>query len=90
MNHSTIRFQLTKNSIENTLAVKTEAIVEKDEKSYVYIVNGDVAEEKEVVTGLDSGTYIEIKEGLTTGDKVIVKGQEYITDGSKIKVVRGE
>lgn len=76
--------------IENALAVKTEAVVEKDEKSYVYIVNGDVAQEKEVVTGLDTGTYIEIKEGLTAGDKVIVKGQDYISDGSKIKVVRGE
>ena len=76
--------------IESAMAVKTESVIVRDEKSYVYIVNGDVAEEKEVVTGLDSGTYIEIKEGLTTGDKVIVKGQEYITDGSKIKVVRGE
>lgn len=76
--------------IENTLAVKTEAVVEKDEKSYVYVVNGDVAMEKEVVTGLDTGTYIEIKEGLTIGDKVIVKGQDYINNGSKIKVVRGE
>ncbi|MGB4440278.1 MAG: efflux RND transporter periplasmic adaptor subunit [Sedimentibacter sp.] len=76
--------------IENALAVKTEAVVEKDQKSYVYIVNGDVAQGKEVVTGLDTGTYIEIKEGLTAGDKVIVKGQDYVTDGSKIKIVRGE
>ncbi len=46
--------------------------------------------EKVVTTGLDTGMYIEIKSGLTEGDKVIVKGQDYITNGSKIKVVRGE
>lgn len=76
--------------IDNALAVKTEAVIEKDDKSYVFVVNGDLAVEKEVVTGLDTGTYIEIKTGLDAGDKVIVKGQDYISDGSKIKVVRGE
>lgn len=76
--------------IESALAVKTEAVVERDGKNYVYVVNGDVSEEREVVTGLDTGSYIEIKSGLTAGDTVIVKGQDYITGGSKIKVVRGE
>lgn len=83
-----INFETDK--IENALAVKTEAVVDRDGKSYVYVVNGDVSEEREVVTGLDTGSYIEIKSGLTAGDTVIVKGQDYITGGSKIKVVRGE
>ncbi len=81
---------LNTDRIEKTLAVKTEAVKEKDDIKYVFVTNGDVATEKEVTTGLDTGTYIEIKTGLTEGDKVIVKGQDYITDGSKIKVVRGE
>ncbi|KAF5055928.1 Multidrug resistance protein MdtE [anaerobic digester metagenome] len=76
--------------IENALAVKTEAVVERDGKSYVFVVSGDVSEEREVITGLDTGSYIEIKSGLAAGDTVIVKGQDYITGGSKIKVVRGE
>ncbi len=76
--------------IENALAVKTEAVVERDGKSYVFVVSGDVSEEREVITGLDTGSYIEIKSGLSAGDTVIVKGQDYITGGSKIKVVRGE
>lgn len=81
---------LNTDRIEETLAVKTEAIREKENKKYVFVSNGDVAAEKEVTTGIDTGTYTEIKTGLTEGDKVIVKGQDYIADGSKIKVVRGE
>lgn len=76
--------------IENTLAVKTEAVMDRDNKKVVFVANGDLAVEKEVTTGLDTGTYIEIKSGLTEGDKIIIKGQDYISDGSKIKVVRGE
>ncbi len=81
---------LSTERIGNALAVKTEAVKEREDKKYVFVVNGDSAVEKEVTTGLDTGTYIEIKSGLAEGDKVIVKGQDYINDGSKIKVVRGE
>ncbi len=76
--------------IENALAVRTEAVIDKDDKKYVYVANGESALLKEVVTGLDTGTYIEIKEGLNLGDKVVIKGQEYLNDGTKIKIVRGE
>ena len=84
------KIYLNTDKIDNALAVKTEAVMEKDGKKHVFIINGDYAVQKEVVTGLDTGTYIEIKEGLTAGDVVIVKGQDYINDGSKIKIVRGE
>lgn len=81
---------LNTDKIENTLAVKTEAVRERDDKKHVFIINGEYVVKKEVITGLDTGTYIEIKEGLTAGDVVVVKGQDYINDGSKIKIVRGE
>lgn len=81
---------LKTDKIDNVLAVKTEAVKETEDKKIVFVVDGESAVEKEVTTGLDTGAYIEIKTGLSEGDKVIVKGQDYISDGSKIKVVRGE
>jgi RND family efflux transporter MFP subunit len=75
---------------DNALAVRTEAVKETEDKKFVFTAEGGKAVEKEVSTGLDTGAYIEIKSGLSEGDKVIVKGQDYISDGSKIKVVRGE
>lgn len=81
---------LNTDRIENAIAVKTEAVKERDEKKYVFVADGDSAVEKEVTTGLDTGTYIEINSGLSEGDKVIIKGQDYVNEGSRIKVVRGE
>ena len=81
---------LKTDKIDNAFAVKTEAVKETVNKKYVFVVDGENSVEKEVTTGLDTGAYIEIKTGLLEGDKVIVKGQDYITDSSKIKVVRGE
>ncbi len=76
--------------IENALAVKTEAVKENGDKKYVFVAEGEAAVEREVTTGLDTGIYTEIISGLNEGDKVIVKGQDYVSDGSMIKIVRGE
>ena len=81
---------LQTDNIENTFAVRAEAVKEREDKQFVFVAEGDSAALKEVTTGLDTGAYIEIKSGLSEGDKVIVKGQDYISHGSKIKVVRGE
>lgn len=75
---------------DNALAVRAEAVKERDGKQFVFVADGDSALQKEVTTGLDTGAYVEIKSGLSQGEKVIVKGQDYISHGSKIKVVRGE
>ena len=81
---------LQTDNIYNTFAVRAEAVKEREDKKFVFVAEDDNAVEKEVKTGLDTGAYIEIKSGLSEGDKVIVKGQDYISHGSKIKVVRGE
>ncbi|MFZ5968985.1 MAG: efflux RND transporter periplasmic adaptor subunit [Bacillota bacterium] len=74
---------------ENVLAVKSEAVLDTDNKSYVYVVEGDRAIEKEVKIGLDTGSYVEIVSGLKEGEQVLVKGQHYVENDSKVKVVRG-
>jgi hypothetical protein len=72
------------------MAIKSEAVVLKNEKTIVYVVEGDKAVIKEVVTGLDTGVDIEILKGLVQGDKVIIKGQTLVDEGHKVKVVGGE
>ncbi|WMJ77357.1 hypothetical protein RBQ61_00030 [Sedimentibacter sp. MB35-C1] len=56
----------------------------------MFVAEDEAAVEREVTTGLDTGVYTEIISGLNEGDQVIVKGQDYVSDGSNIKVVRGE
>lgn len=76
--------------LENVMAVRSEAVLEKNGKYIVFLAEENAAVEKEVTIGLDTGVYIEIKSGLKIDDKVIIKGQNYTNDGSKIKVIRGE
>lgn len=84
------KVELTTDEKADVLATKSEAVVLKNGKNIVYVVNGDKAVAKEVVTGLDTGVDIEILKGLNLHDKVIVKGQTLVDEGSKVKIVGGD
>ena len=73
----------------NALAVPREAILEEGAKRAVFVVEGNKALRKPVVTGIEENQLIEVVEGLRDGDKVIVRGQESLRDQSTIRVVEG-
>lgn len=69
------------------VSVPIEAVVEKLGQQKVFVQEGDRAMERVVETGLDDGTYIEILAGVSAGESLIVKGQNFLDDGSLILVV---
>ena len=82
--------KLSLDSVDEAIVIKSDAVLDKDGKKIVYIVENDMAVEKEVETGLDAGELIEIISGINQGDSVIIEGQHYVSDGARVKVVRGE
>ncbi len=84
------KVELTVEEKANVMAVNSEAIILKNDKTIVYVVEGDKAVAKEVVTGLDTGVNIEILKGLSLNDKVIIKGQTLVGEGHIVKIVGGD
>ncbi|GAX92038.1 efflux RND transporter periplasmic adaptor subunit [Effusibacillus lacus] len=68
------------------LLVSTDAIVEQDGKKFVYVIEGDKAVKREVTVAEGNTTKVIVQQGLNAGDKVVVKGQSNLKDGSTIKV----
>jgi len=58
---------------ENVLTVPIEAIFEEGNQKYVEVLVNKKIEKKNVETGIESDTDIEIKAGLTEYDQVIIK-----------------
>jgi RND family efflux transporter MFP subunit len=52
----------------------------------VFVVKGDTALERDVVLGLAGPTHFEVLEGLKAGEKVVVVGQNLLSDGMKVGV----
>ena len=90
---ATVTFYTDRRS--DTISVPTEAILTgADDEQYVFVVDtyaeGDTAVRVTVETGLVSNTDTEILSGLAEGDRVVVKGQSYLSDGAAVRVVTGE
>lgn len=56
---------------------------------YVYVVEDGRAALKNVKTGTGQGNYVEITDGLTEGEQVVVKGQNRLKDGIPVIVEQG-
>lgn len=78
---------------ENTLSVPTECVLTgNDNERYLFTVDegGTTAKRVTVETGLVGKTQTEITSGLTAGDRVVTKGQAYLSDGSAVRVVTSD
>ena len=78
---------------ENTLSVPTECVLTgNDNERYLFTVDesGTTAKRVTVETGLVGKTQTEITSGLSEGDRVVVKGQSYLSDGSAVRVVTSD
>ena len=72
----------------NVLTLPLDAVMKKDGKDFVYTLDKDnVAHKQAVTTGVQDESQIEIKSGLSDGMQVVVKGQQFIDDNSKVNVV---
>jgi len=74
-------------SKKKALAVPIEAILQRDEGEYVYIVKGDQAYLRKVKTGVQNDFYVEITEGLTPGDRIVFDPPRNIYNGARVRAV---
>ncbi len=66
------------------LGVPTAAVVTRDNKKNVFVVENDTAKKVAVETGLESDGWTEIRAGLTENTPVITMGQHLVDDGTPV------
>ncbi len=76
--------RLSVDKSENVLAVPLNSIIDDAGKKVVYVVEGEKAKRKEVILGFISEHYAEVKEGLAENEVLVIKGQNFLQDGSGI------
>ncbi|MFY9415758.1 MAG: efflux RND transporter periplasmic adaptor subunit, partial [bacterium] len=74
---------------EGNLVIPRSALLREGDQYYVYIVEGERARKKLVTLGLSDGEKVEVLSGLEEDDLVVVKGQHYLEEGSKVSISEG-
>jgi len=77
-------------SRNEVLIVPSEAVLLRGNIEIVFVNEDNIAIQKEVTTGIDNGEITEIIDGLEENQQIIVLGQNFLSNGDKINVVRGE
>lgn len=80
----------TAESAEDTIVLPRNAVITKEDETYVYVVENGVAKKVMVELGIEAADTIEITKGLKKGDNVVTKGQTYISDGEEVNVVNAD
>jgi RND family efflux transporter MFP subunit len=73
---------------EEIIIAPRDAVVNRDNKNYVFVVSGDSVTAKEVSLGVEFDGFIEIKNGLNSGDTLVTVGQNYLEDGYKVNLIQ--
>jgi RND family efflux transporter MFP subunit len=67
------------------LTVPTNAVVTRGGKKVVYVIHGDAVTETPIALGQTMGNGMEVRQGVSAGDKVVLNPTEKIKPGTKIK-----
>lgn len=87
--NTNVSVSVTTSRSDSALTIAREAVIQDDNKKYVFIVNNGHLKRKEVETGITSLTRIEIKRGLVKDEAVALGAinAQPMTEGAEVTVV---
>jgi membrane fusion protein, multidrug efflux system len=80
-----VNARLVLSTRQNAITVRAQTVMQGPEGPYVYVIKTDETVERRnvKVAATQDGRAI-IEDGLSVGDRVVIKGQFRLTDGAKI------
>jgi len=74
----------------DALIIPSSALTRKKNGIYVYVIEERIARQKEVVLGIIQDERVEILEGLSEEEEIVVLGNQELEDGVKVNVLDKE
>jgi membrane fusion protein (multidrug efflux system) len=74
----------------DALQITRSAIIDNDGGQTVFIVKDGVARQQDITTGLSANGMVEVTDGLTGEELIVVVGQAGLRDGAKVEVINDD
>lgn len=82
---SFVRAQVTTDVHEKVVAVPRRALVSEAGATFLFVAEADSVRRVDVTTGYSDGEWIEVEQGIASGEAVVVVGQGGLRNGSHIE-----
>ncbi len=73
-------------SAQGALVIPSSAVLAEGNLSYVFVEENHAAKRVEVQLGLQQGKQVQVVSGLADGARLVVSGQQRLSDGAKVNV----
>lgn len=80
------RVELAVDVIQDVPIIPRDAILERAGDYIAFVINNTKAERRVLDLGAQSGDMVEIRRGITSGEDVVVIGQENLSDGTTVAI----
>ena len=74
------------NDDREALVIPEEALTPEAERQYVFVVDGNKAQRREVQIGMRRPGFVEVVSGVNAGEKVVIEGTQKVRDGGAVRV----
>jgi RND family efflux transporter MFP subunit len=74
-------------SVQGGIAVPSAAVLNDEGRSYVWVAKAGMVKRRVIQVGATAEGFVEVTDGLETGEKVVVEGTGGLMDGSPVEVV---
>jgi membrane fusion protein (multidrug efflux system) len=74
----------------DAVLVPKRAVVYDDGLPHVFVVRDSTATRRQLEVGFEDGEHLEVLNGTTRGDMVVVVGQNGLKDQAKVRIIEGE
>ncbi|MBS3919754.1 MAG: efflux RND transporter periplasmic adaptor subunit [Deltaproteobacteria bacterium] len=71
------------------VVIPQHAVIEERGSKIVYVIQGNQAFRRTIVTGIEQTPYVEVLQGVSEGDQVVVRGQDALREGSVVRMIEG-
>ncbi len=78
------RFTIAYEKHAEAMVIPSQAIIEEDEQTSVYVVSNGEVTRRQIETGIESDNQVEVLSGLAGDEQIVVIGQSSHRDGSKV------
>ncbi|NNC76777.1 MAG: efflux RND transporter periplasmic adaptor subunit [Woeseiaceae bacterium] len=78
------KFQIAYELHADALTIPVQALLKDGDDASVYVVSDGQVSRRTLLTGIQSGGAVEVLQGLSENDEIVVKGQSALREGSKV------
>ncbi|MDR1887464.1 MAG: efflux RND transporter periplasmic adaptor subunit [Prevotellaceae bacterium] len=81
-----VKADIIVDNAENSIIIPKDVIQSNRNRKYVYVVEKNTAVLRNIRTGLDDETNVQVLNGLNENDNLVIRGFETLRENSKVKV----